>query len=88
MSYWLCVNIILPEKAGYFYTNTFLFEGVHQSVRPLLIEAIPMAEKKKDQKKPTKHTYNGKTYKIMEESETMLKLTDGKIHFWIKKDVE
>lgn len=41
-----------------------------------------MAEKKK------KVTYNGKKYEVLEQNETMTKLTDGTIHFWVRtKDV-
>ena len=52
-----------------------------------------MAEKKTE-KKTTKSTakkkntcvVNGHTYKILEETEHKYKLTDGIIHFWVKKD--
>lgn len=48
-----------------------------------------MAEKKTTKKKAApKNTcvVNGHTYKILEETEHKYKLTDGIIHFWVKKD--
>ena len=30
--------------------------------------------------------YNGKEYAILDQNETMMKLTDGIIHFWVNKD--
>ena len=52
-----------------------------------------MAEKKtkketKAEPKEQTFKYNGKEYTIMEESDISYKLTDGIIHFWVKKDVK
>ncbi len=50
-------------------------------------------EKKTTQRKTTKKKnkapwciYNGKEYTILEEQENKVKLTDGVIHFWVKKE--
>lgn len=54
-----------------------------------------MAEKKtkketkaEPKEQPKTFKYNGKEYTIMEESDISYKLTDGIIHFWVKKDVK
>lgn len=57
------------------------------------MEAKSMAEKKtkketKAEPKEQTFKYNGKEYTIMEESDISYKLTDGIIHFWVKKDVK
>lgn len=47
--------------------------------------------KKKAEPKAKKNEclYRGMKYKVMEENDDKLKLTDGIIHFWVKKaDVE
>lgn len=80
----------MPEKAKYFTPIPFL--RMYRDVHPLLIAGDKiMAEKKKETKaEPKEQTfkYNGKEYTIMEESDTSYKLTDGIIHFWVKKDVK
>lgn len=43
-----------------------------------------MATKKTTKK--TKVTYKGQKYSVMEETDTKLKLTDGTIHFWVRKE--
>lgn len=47
-----------------------------------------MAEKKTTKKKNKAPwcIYNGKEYTILEQNETMMKLTDGIIHFLVNKD--
>lgn len=59
------------------------------------MEAKSMAEKKtkketkaEPKEQPKTFKYNGKEYTIMEESDISYKLTDGIIHFWVKKDVK
>lgn len=45
-----------------------------------------MAEKKT--KKPSKVTYKGQKYEVLDRTEDRVMLTDGLIHFWVKaKDV-
>ena len=43
-----------------------------------------MAKKKAD--KPAKVTYKQQKYTVLEEQDGKLKLTDGIIHFWVRKD--
>lgn len=47
-----------------------------------------MAEKKTTKKKNKAPwcIYNGKEYTILEEQDNKVKLTDGIIHFWAKKE--
>lgn len=45
---------------------------------------MTMATKKTTKK--TKVTYKGQKYTVLEEQDGKLKLTDGIIHFWVKKD--
>lgn len=45
-----------------------------------------MARKKAEDKKPSKVTYKEQKYTVLEESGNKLKLTDGIIHFWVKKE--
>ena len=42
-----------------------------------------MAEKKK---KATKVTYKDNKYKVLDENENKYMLTDGMIHFWVRKE--
>jgi len=45
--------------------------------------------KKKTEPKKNECLYRGMKYKVMAESDDKMKLTDGIIHFWVKKaDVE
>ena len=45
-----------------------------------------MATKKTTKKaKKDTVTYKGQEYELIEESGNMVKLTDGLIHFWVKK---
>lgn len=45
---------------------------------------MTMATKKTTKK--TKVTYKGQKYTVMEEQDGRLKLTDGIIHFWVRKE--
>ena len=59
----------------------------HQIGGPFaFVEENKMAKKKTEDKKPAKVTYKKQKYTVMEEQGDKLKLTDGIIHFWVKKD--
>ena len=44
------------------------------------------AEAKKETKKSKNVTYKQQKYTVLEEQDGKLKLTDGIIHFWVRKE--